>query len=174
DEIIYKYKLRACYNIGRIQFKYRIFIPIIINNQTVCYTARDVTNSREPRYLNCPNQNAITPIKNCLYNIDTVADKMIIVEGPFDVLRIGDGCVATFGTEFTEKQIKTIAELKLKKITIIFDIDAQKQAVNLRKYLYSFCNDVEIFKINVKDPAELNINSVGEIRKRFLRTNVTK
>ena len=175
DEIIHKYHLRACLNIGRVQFKYRIIIPIYLDNKLVCYTARDITDKRIPKYYNCPNEEALVPIKHCLYNIDSVKDRMIIVEGPTDVWRLGDGSVATFGTKFTENQITLIRKKKPQKITIIFDNEKEaiENAIRLRKYLYGICEDVKIFELSkirkdIKDPAQLTKTEADEIKRMFL------
>jgi hypothetical protein len=43
--------------------------------------------------------------KETLYNLDNAKDgTAIVVEGPIDVWRIGDGAVATFGVIYTQKQ----------------------------------------------------------------------
>lgn len=164
DFIQKRYGIKACYTVG--DFAYRLIIPIIVNNILVNFTARDVSGQQEPKYLHNPNNKAILPIKDCLYNIDTVKDKAIIVEGPTDVWRIGDGCCATMGVEYTRTQLSILALKELKEIYIMYDEDAIAKAEKLATAVAAFCPKVEIIEIE-DDPGNMDESEVNELRKEL-------
>ncbi len=164
--IIPKYKLLACPNFG--DYAFRIIIPCYFNKHVVNFTAVDTTG-KKTKYKHCPNNKAITPMKNLLYNIDVVYQKAIIVEGTTDVWRLGDGAIATMGIEFTTEQIKLLIQRNLKTIHIMFDADksAQLQAKKLAQALSNFV-PTNIITLPKGDPADLSDKEALEIRKEFL------
>jgi len=160
-----KYKIMASHQIGR--FSFRLITPVFINGQLVNFTARDVSGQQKVKYLHLHNEEAVIPMKNCLFNIDTVHDKIIICEGVFDVFRIGDGAVATMGIEYTPFQLNLLLEKELKEAYVLFDPDANKKAEKLANVLSSFIPKVEILTIDVKDPAELSDQEALELKKEI-------
>ncbi len=164
--IIPKYRLLACPNFG--DWSFRIIIPCYLNGNVVNFTAADTTG-RKTKYKHCPNNKAIIPMKNLLYNIDSVYKKAIIVEGTTDVWRIGDGAIATMGIEFTTEQVRLIIQKNLKAAHIMFDADvlAQKQAKKLANALSNFV-PTNIITLPEGDPDDLSDKEALEIRKEFL------
>lgn len=139
DYIVEKYRVLGTRNLGNDKF--RLIIPIIVDGKVVNYTGRDISGKQESKYKNCPNDKAIILVKDCLYNIDNVkAGTLVVVEGVFDVWRIGDGAVGTLGTEVTPAQtsllVQVIREKMIEKVAIIFDSEdnAQVKAVWLGEY----------------------------------------
>ena len=165
NSAIEKYDLRP-YHLG--EFGYRILAPIYQSNTLVNYTSRDVTG-KQVKYKHCSNENAIIPIKNCLYNIDTVKDKCIIVEGITDVWRIGDGCVCTFGIEFSEAQVNLLLKKKVKKATIIFDSEilAVKKAYELSEWLNGLKIKSNVIELDYGDPADFTVEEIKRLRKEI-------
>jgi len=159
------FQIRFCYQTGK--FPYRIVIPIIIDETIVNLTARDVTGKQSPKYKNLSNEEALVPMKDCLYNIDSVGDKIIIVEGPTDVWRIGEGSVATMGVEYTSKQISLIASKEIKEAFILYDSDATKKAEKLANTLSIFVPKVEIINLESGDPADMKEEEVIQLRKEL-------
>jgi DNA primase len=104
-------------------------------------------------------------MKECLYNIDTVKDTAIIVEGVTDVWRIGQGCVATMGLEYTTEQIKLLVDRGVKQAFVMFDSEsfAIRKARKLANSLSIFMES-ETIELSDGDPGELTINQVQEIR----------
>lgn len=161
-----KYNIRAGYTIGR--FPYRIIIPVFSDHVLVNATARDVSGQQE-RYLSLRDDEGIIPIKQCVYNIDNAGENILIVEGPFDVWRIGGSCVCLFGTAFTMAQVLRILSKCPKNIYIMFDneYEAQKNATKLASCFAPFVNHVEIVGIPTKDPALLTDAQAEEIRNEL-------
>jgi len=105
-----------------------------------------------------------------------VKDTIIIVEGPADVWKLGDGVVATSGIKYTSAQVLRCVELvkskNLKRAFILFDTDkedkrkqAQIQAKKLAENLSTFLNHVEMLTLEKGDPADLTLTEVKELRK---------
>jgi DNA primase len=168
DYVINKYQLKACLRLGGI-FAYRIIIPIIIDNNIVSFTARDITDKAELRYEHLSNEESIIQVKDCLYNIDTVKDKCILVEGVMDVWRIGDSSVAMFGLEYTTKQLNTLFSKELKEVYVMFDSEPQaiRKANKLANTLSTFIPKVSVIELPDGDPADLSEKEVLELRKEI-------
>ncbi len=162
--LIKKYDLYSCHMLGK--YKYRIICPVIEDGRIVNFTAMAVSG-QSPKYLHCPNEEAIIPMKECLYNIDSVGKTIIIVEGVTDVWRLGDGAVATMGIEFTTEQINVLAKREINRCFVMFDAEdlAQKKAVKLATALSSFIKEVDIISLEKGDPGDLTEEEVQEIRK---------
>lgn len=107
--------------VGR--YKFRIYIPIKFQGYTVSFTCRSYVNS-DIRYLSCPSSQEKIPHKQILYGIDEVPNRnrIVVVEGCTDVWRLGPGAVATFGTKFTQSQLKLLSAFK--RIVLVMDSDA--------------------------------------------------
>ncbi len=169
DLIKSKYKITG-FTFENMFWQYRLMIPIFYNFNIVNYVGRDVSGKQQ-RYLNLPNKEAVIDLKNILYNLDNVRqDKIIVVEGIFDVWRGGDNFVATFGTSFTKQQIMQI--LRFDRIYIIFDCEyeAQNKAKQLANILSGFSKKVSVIDLQLKDRdlADLTEEEVKELR-RFLK-----
>ena len=159
-----KYNLRSCDRFG--QCKYRILIPVYYHGKLVTWTARDITGMQEPAYLNCKKELSIIPIKETLYNFDTVNDIAIVVEGPIDVWRIGDGCISTFGIQYTKQQILLLS--KIKRIFIMFDNDIPEAVQKSDELAWGLSPFSEVCQLNILenlDPAELPESEVEKLRK---------
>jgi DNA primase len=165
-EIINKYHLM--YGLPHGDFHYRIIIPVIQNNEVVNYLGRDITG-KQSRYKNYPNEKVVVPIKQCMYNIDNIySDKIIIVEGVFDVWRLGDNAVATLGTGFTIPQIRTLMFKPIREVYIMYDKEADGHAEALAHLISPLVEKVEVVTLEkVKDPAELNHAESMEVKKKL-------
>lgn len=167
QEVIDKYNLFACYNLGN--YKFRIICPVYLNNYIVNFTAMAVSG-QAPKYKHCPNEAAIIPMKECIYNIDSVKSYMVIMEGITDVWRFGDGGVATMGIEFTPEQINHIIRKGVDKCFVMYDPEelAQRRANQLAHQLSSFINHVEVLDIGGdKDPGDLSDKEMKQIKKEI-------
>lgn len=158
------YGIKACYITG--DFKYRLVIPVVENNRIVTYVGRDVTGKSQLKYKNLKEELSIKPAKDCIYNIDSVGDTAIIVEGIFDVWRLKYNAVATLGLIYTRAQVRMLSK-RLKKAFICFDAepDAQEMANGLGEELAMTGVDVYIVVIDKKDPDCLSEEEAENIRK---------
>lgn len=166
--LIQKYKLLACHTIGK--YRFRIIIPIIMNGQTVSFVARDITGKAEKKYLYCPNYQSIVPRRETLYNIDNAKRNIVIVEGPFDVWRIGDGAIATLGTSVSDGQVELLLTKNPEKVFVLFDQDASQgtdsPAFKLANTLSGLIPYVEVLElVDEGDPGEMGQETTLEVRR---------
>lgn len=173
-ELINKYFLKETGMLSKLvvdnkvwDFKNRIIIPIIMNRQIVSYTARDWTNVSSTRYKNAPTEAGLIPIAECIYNIDNTKKSVIIVEGPTDVWKMGDGCISILGVKYTTAQVQQLVQKKFRKIVILFDENAEKPALQLATTLNPFVN-ISVFTTINKDPGDLTIAEVAKLKFQLL------
>lgn len=152
-------------------YKFRLIIPVFLDGKIVTFVGRDVTGKADVPYKNAPVDKSIIPIKDCLYNLDTVNYKAILVEGPIDVWRIGPGAICTFGTQFTKNQIsmlKGIKELFVMYDSKAKDPNAPKQCEKLAYSASSIVPKVEIIELSDGDPGDLPTSEVEKLRKETI------
>ena len=163
DYLVRKYDIMDGGHIGREAW--RVIIPIIMFGQVVSYYARSISPDEETRYLACPDEMAIIPRNHLLYNYDTVSSKMIVVEGPTDVWRMGDSCVATMGTIVSPYQIELIQRKKVKSAFVLFDPKAEMIAESLASAYKMFVPHVEVVYLDDGDPGSLSDEEAAYLRK---------
>jgi DNA primase len=161
------------------RWKYRIIIPVYLNGKLVSWTGRSILDKQTlkekeiPRYKNLSIEESVINIKECIFNIDNCRKNVaVLVEGSFDVMRLGDDFICSMGTELTQNQIQTLSN-RFKKIFIAFDneLEAQKKARKFGMELASIGVDVEVVNIyedfNKNDGGELSDDEVKIIRKEL-------
>jgi 5S rRNA maturation endonuclease (ribonuclease M5) len=148
-------------------FAYRIIIPIYDRaGGFVGFQGRAISENQIPKYKNTPG----LQIKDYLYSENLVLnrEKVIVVEGVFDCWKMGVGCVATFGTMYTQKQLLLLSEYKT--VHILFDNDEAgvSAAEKLKFELECLGVEVVIEKLpdKIHDPGELEKEQVQEIKER--------
>ena len=160
-------------------WKYRIIIPLIINGKIISWTGRSILEKSKlkelniPRYKNLSIEESVINPKECLFNLDHAKNKTVVLtEGAFDVMRLGDDFICSFGTSLTQSQIKEL-KMRYEKIFIMFDNEpeAQEKAKKYGMMLSSVGVDVEIVDaysdFNKNDGGELNDEEVKIIRKEL-------
>jgi len=156
------------------EYNYRIIIPIFVNGKLVSYQGRDITGKSDTRYKACQPEDEVICHKDIVYNADRVQQrKGIIVEGVTDVWRIGAGAVATFGTSYTNAQIKFIIKI-LDLAFLLFDPSdpiAQKKAEKLAFTLSGLKIKTELIEISDfsgDDPGSMSDEEAKYLRKNLL------
>jgi DNA primase len=163
DYVINKYSLMATGFIG--DFNHRIIIPVTLNKRMLSFVGRDITGKAHLPYQNSPDHMCIKDPKRCLYNMDSVNDTAIIVEGIFDAWRIGDGAVATFGTKYTHEQLLYLKNLK--RVFVFYDADATLLSDKLCSDLSSIVKEVKLIELDEGDPDDLSEQDVRHLRKEI-------
>lgn len=149
-------------------FKLRLVFPIVLNNEIVTYVGRDVTGKAHLKYKAYSQALSRRSVKETVFNLDTVSKKCILVEGVFDAIRIGDGCVAMLGKTYTKEQINLILSKDVENLYIMFDADATKDSYKLAREFSGYIKNVEVLELTHGDPGELSQQEVFNIRKDFL------
>lgn len=161
------------------EWSYRIIIPIFYEGELVSWTGRSILSKEQINELNIPRYknlsveaSAINP-KDVLFNIDNCrSDSAIMVEGPFDVLKMGDDCCCSLGTSVTNAQ-KLLLSKRFKKVFLAFDNEpaAQEKARKLGREIYQLGIEVEVVDIcgdfGKNDPGELSKDQVVRIKEEL-------
>ena len=166
--IFKKYRLNCMGPVG--EFIFRLIIPFYEKGRLVTYTTRDVTNKSKIPYIHCDKKSSILHPKDTLYNIDTVEDTAVVVEGVTDVWRMGDGVIATMGDKWTAIQARLLAKRRgVKRCFILYDTEeeAQENAKRLAFYLSTSIQDVNLLELNQGDPGALSPDDAKSIRKEI-------
>lgn len=152
---------KQCAPLDGIDYKYRLLIPIRLDEQIVSFQARDITNKSKLRYMACPKSRELLDHKHTLYGLDQCKENkwVMVVEGIFDAWRMGPGTVATFGIEFTRNQVCRLVD-RFEKAYIIYDEETQatKQARKLQAELESYSIHTEVFKGMKGDPDTFSLD----------------
>lgn len=151
-------------------WKFRVIIPVYVNREIVTYIGRDTTGKLEVPYKNAPIERSIIQAKHCLYGIDEIkpGGDVIIAEGVLDKWRIGQGCVATFGTQVTTEQIRMLADKRISRAFILLDQDAHKQAERLAFDVAAVAKHVDVLYLDEGDPDSLTDDEAWKIRRDLL------
>jgi DNA primase len=155
-------------------WKYRIIIPLFVSGKLISWTARTITNNKDvPRYKNLSIDESIIDPKRILFNLDnSPGPGVMLLEGVFDVMRMGHNAICSFGTSLTQSQIKVLSQ-RYKRIYILFDNEkeAQQKAVRYGLQLTSIGVQTEIIDAfsdyNKNDAGELLPGEARKIKKEL-------
>lgn len=148
----------------------RLIFPVFQAGTYRGYTARTILDDGFPKY-----KTAHGMVKaGMLYNFDTAfsqSEQLVITEGVFDCLRIGDQAVALFGKSISEQQIRLIHLGDFKRIIFMLDPDA-KTEMEVAADFFTSNYDVYICHLpeGVKDPGDLSF----EQAQSTLKTNLER
>lgn len=147
---------------------WRIFIPVTLRGKVVSWTTRSISDKSELRYISAKPEEESVALKSLLYGQDKAKNSIVVVEGPFDVWRIGPGAVCTFGISYSKSQLMRIASYPMR--TIIFDKDksGRRAARRLCRELAEFEGVTNNVELDSKDPGSACDGEIAEIRRRFL------
>lgn len=130
DEIKQEWKVQAsgmyC-KLDKLDFKWRLIIPIYWNGKIVNFQGRDITDKAPQKYLACPEERELINIKKTLYGQQQYWHNLGIgVEGVTDVWKIGRAGVSLYGVKYKPTQVRLIAK-QFKRFFVLFDPDRAGQ-----------------------------------------------
>jgi len=173
-ELIEKYNIQGggwCNN----DWKNRIIIPIYVSSKLVSWVGRTILPNREPRYRFLTNAESVINPKKIFFNLDNCSNNyVILLEGLFDVMRLGNDCICGFGIALTRTQIMYLSE-RFKKVFILYDNErnAQKRARSIGMQLQGYGLDVFIVNAfsdySVKDAGELSPYKAKQLKEYLFR-----
>lgn len=155
-------------SLDKIDYRFRIFIPIFFEGQLVSWQTRDITDLSNVKYLSCPLKRELTPHKEILYQFPNT-NYIVLCEGVFDVWKIemaGFPSTCCFGIEYKLYQLKWI--MRYKKIIIFFDSEpqAQKKALELQRRLEFMGKEIiNICPPKGEDAGSLTIKKIKRLLK---------
>ena len=139
------YNLHYCGPVG--EWANRIIVPVIKNYRLITFTSVDISDESNMRYRHLKDEESIIPIKHYLFGIEyTDGNSCIVVEGLFDMFRVGSGAVATFGTKVTSEQKRLLSKFNVVKILFDGDSSGRINGAKLAEELAPFC-DVKLFEL---------------------------
>lgn len=181
DELVFYHGIKGTDFSGMwngIDFRYRIMIPVYDGDGRLCtFQGRDYTGKSDLRYKCCPVEKAIVHHKHLLYGAEMAQGlkRIVVVEGVFDQWRMGQGCVATFGTSLTREQVNLLTNWK--EVIFLFDPEpeAQQHARDYAQDIAACGCSVEICAAefgndkdgNPIDPGDLSPERARDIMRDF-------
>lgn len=164
------------------KFANRLVIPVWWNGRVISITSRSIFKNDPLRYLSLGNDESPMPIKETVYNADTVQQfggrLLCVHEGPLDALktdyygqRHGVRAVALYNMELSVAQAATLHTLaeKFDEVWFCFDkgceIKAQKAAADsMLRNSRTLCS----YPHGAKDAGELGPDEVAKFCRRLL------
>lgn len=159
-----RYNLHYCGPIGK--WANRIIIPVIKNYRLITFTSADIADDSNLRYKHLKDEKSIISVKEYLFGLEhTDGHSVIVVEGLFDMFRIGEGCVATFGTKVTPEQKRLLSKFNVVKILFDGDAAGRLNGAKLADELAPFC-DVRLFELPLgTDPDTMNEEDIKTVKE---------
>jgi len=150
----------------------RVYFPIIYKGEVVSYQGRSINPYDTYRYMTASPQEEKMFHKHLLYNYDFCKeDFIVLVEGVFDALRLGDSACATFGTQFMAEQLLLVKPFK--RVFMLYDNEftAQEKAKKAANMVGGLI-DGEVMVVNLggsKDPDDLSDDDARCLMSEFRR-----
>jgi len=170
DELISKYHIKGTTPTSK--FGNRIYFPIFYKNEIVSYQGRSIDKHAYLRYLTAKPEEEKIFHKHILFNLDNAnEDFIVLVEGVFDAIRLGDGACATFGTSFMREQLLLLKNYK--RIFMLYDTEffAQKKSKSAANDV-AHITDSDVYTVDLNtigDPDNLSADDVKYVMNEFRR-----
>ena len=164
-DIYRKYNLHYC---SSGQYFGHIIIPVYEWGELVWYQGRVFfPRNKDPKYMS--PSSTTKPV----FNIDTKEKDVILVEGVFDAMTLGDSALCPFGSSLSRRQLSMIREREFDSITIYFDNDYSgiNGAIQAAKNFQSYTKQVMMVYGLEEDPNSLGKRAWEEIQKHLLYWN---
>jgi hypothetical protein len=148
--------------VGRVDYSFRLIIPVTLGGKVVTYQSRDWTGKCDPKrkYLACLPEFESVPIKDTLYGLDQ-SDGMGMVrlmEGVTDVWRWGPGALGIFGMKVTQNQILEIIR-RFDQAVLMLDEEGEARKKARQTAAELTCWGLETQRVRLprgKDPGSMN------------------
>ena len=157
---IWKYKIGYC---DRGYFRNRIIIPSFdtygnLNN----FVARTISNDKDVwNYLKPKGVD-----EDNIINFEILINwnqPIILCEGSFDAISIGDNAVPLFGKNISSKLLHNLLRESVEKIYVCLDKDALKSSIRIVEKLRSFGKKIYFVELDAKDPSEIGKANMQQI-----------
>ncbi len=164
DEIA---KLWGVQGIGHAsRLKWRLFIPIELDGETVSWTTRAISDEASLRYISASAEEEKVNHKTVLYGEQYARrHSCCILEGPFDVWRGGPGYLGTCGTGYSRAQVARMAKYLRRGIWFDNEPEAQRRARELADMLSPFPGETFVINSDSKDPDSASDKEWRQVRR---------
>lgn len=162
-----KYQIQSV-GMGGGEYKYRIFLPVIIGRKAVSFTTRS-TLDRGLRYRSAEAEMESVPHKHLLFGEDLVGSTVVAHEGPLDALRVGPGAVCTFGTAYSRQQVCRLARFPNRYICFDSEPAAQVRAEKLADDLSTLPGQTWVIALDSDDAGSATDKEIRRLRRLISR-----
>jgi DNA primase len=143
-----------------------------MNHRIMSFTARDITDQQSPPYLHLPKNKSIIDPKNAIFNYDTIVSggDVLINEGAFDSMKLGDGAICTFGADISILQAVWLKKKSIRTAYILYDNDktGRRKARKVARIIAPLSKRVEIVELTEHgDPGELSLAEAQILKDRL-------
>jgi hypothetical protein len=168
DEIATRWKVQGIGIAAKLQW--RLFIPVHREREVVSWTTRAISDeiAHTERYRGARRTQESIAKHRLLYGEDKALHSVVVVEGPFDVWKIGPGAVCTCGVGFSEAQVARISRFLVRAICFDNEPAAQRRARELADALSVFPGETYVVQLDAPDPATASDEEIRRLRKRFI------
>jgi len=161
----------------RGRFSGRVLLPIIEDNEIVCFSARSFFSWNKPKYLFPHHDQMKLTTSECVWGIDAALEqnRVIITEGIFDAIavnrlsgKLGIAAVSLLSKNMSVGQCHKLLALGHGiEFIVLLDSDARDDGLKIAKQLHAYGRRVLVGEIAEGDPASLSIEELEEV---ILRT----
>lgn len=126
-EDIEKHRIGYC---GLGYYKWRIIVPAIEDGEILYFAARLFLGQGE-RYRNPQKEDCGVGSEEVVFNIDSIKklEQVVVNEGVFDAIKVGDDGGALFGKHISDKQVDKLIDTK--RIYVMLDEDALSDSLRI-------------------------------------------
>lgn len=170
-EIVPLWELQGTGSIAAEEWRWRICFPMKnIAGEIAAWNGRHILEDAKRKYSLTKDELCAEDPKSIVYGIHKMPGrrKVIVVEGPTGVWKIGPGCGATLGINWTVEKANQLYHYKDRFILYDPEALAQAQARKLAEYLSGFPGNTELVTGFKTDPGDFTKSEVRKLRRRLL------
>lgn len=148
-----------------------LFIPNPTDSGITYWMARALSQYARPKTFNPPSTNTILGKSEVVFNLDTAkrTGALVITEGVFDALTIGDSGVAIYGKVMSTSQYLAIVASGVDTVYVMLDGDARSYALEACERLHKAIDNVYFCDIGPADPNDLGPTGCLQLLQRAAR-----
>lgn len=140
----------------------RLILPVFEKNKLVYWQARALYPHQRPKYLNPDKIEQPAGKSNFIFNLDAARHcrEVVVCEGIFSALSVGENAVAVFGKELSTRQAHKLSTAGIKKIILLFDAGEMSAALKAARRLVGRVS-VKIASLPYGDPNEVTAQELS-------------
>lgn len=170
EHLVKEWGIRGTSFLSGREWNWRVCFPIQDHSgRIVAYGGRAIGNEVTPKYRLPPDERITCDPKSLLYGIHRAkGDAVVIVEGPADVWRLGEGAVATLGTGWHVEQAVQLRTFSRRFVMYDPEPLAQQRATELAEWLGMYSGETEVIEGMSSDPGDLPQDEADQIMRELI------
>lgn len=143
-----------------------VFIPITHKGVKVSWTIRFRNPLGKQRYKTATDDCRSMSEKELVFGADRGNQRsIVVVEGPFDLFKVGIGGGCIFGLQYSMAQVKILAQFHFRVICFDNSADAQRRATLLSSELSAYPGLTVQVCLQADDPGSASEAEIRELRE---------